>query len=30
MTSFHKGLLIGALVGAGAYHLYVNRQGGGS
>jgi hypothetical protein len=29
MTSFHKGVLLGLIVGAGAYHLYVSQQGGG-
>jgi hypothetical protein len=28
MTSFHKGLLVGLIVGAGAYHVYANRTGG--
>jgi hypothetical protein len=29
MTSFHKGLLIGLLVGAGGYHLYASKMMGG-
>lgn len=29
MTSFHKGLLVGVIVGAVGYHLYQSQQGGG-
>lgn len=30
MNSFHKGVLLGLVGGAVAYHLYISRQGGGS
>jgi hypothetical protein len=29
MGSFHKGLLVGVIVGAVGYHIYANRQAGG-